>query len=113
MSGVDVDREREAWTADPTGYTTPTAAARTWLPQAGRGHFARGVWPPGDIPPRVWRVVRLWLRCDRWGVLPGPGTVGDQDAWTMDAFDLLDGTLSAIKRARDEEARFKARAAKG
>ncbi len=82
------------------------------MPRAGASHSVLGIWPPEDIPPRVWTTLTAWRRCDRWKRLPGDGDPMRQEAWTMDAFDVLDATLADIKKAHREHDQWKARAKK-
>jgi hypothetical protein len=101
-----VEAERKKWEANPDRYTSPVLA-RSHLRRAGAGHFINGQWPPDAIPAEVWDVVDLYRLCvpipDNDGFLPDAGSPLDQDAWTMDAFQVLRGAHSQIQSAQIKE----------
>lgn len=68
------------------------------------------------VTQESWETIRLFFYCysrapgfSGWTIqrtgYPGPGSVGDQDARTMQAFDLLEHEFYAIQGELSEEGR--------
>lgn len=58
---------------------------------------------PTKIPLRYIAALRQWSRWERFGGLPGPGGLGEQDSWLMTAIEVLHGESELIKMAQMEE----------
>lgn len=54
------------------------------------------------MPTDYWIAVDLWRKCGEYH-LPTAGAMEDQDAWLMDAFDILRATDTTIRAAREKE----------
>ncbi|MBT3267188.1 hypothetical protein HN371_08560 [Candidatus Poribacteria bacterium] len=101
LASVNLDDERTAWKRDGAKYRTPLACVPAYMKKGGAGHFAFGIWPPTDIPVEVWNVVDLYQTCGFGPETPGflPSQIDGEDAWTMDAFRVLQAAESHIRYA--------------
>ncbi|ONG56967.1 hypothetical protein BKE38_05070 [Pseudoroseomonas deserti] len=77
-------------------------------PEGGYWEAGGRLWKPNPrfyIPRNIFHVVSLWFRCQGGmgglAQLPGVGGVGDQAAWLMRAFSLLDGEEAKARRAKE------------
>lgn len=68
-----------------------------------------GVWPPDVIPDDLDDVIRLYMLHERFGGLPEPGGLLDQDARVMSVWSELSCAMGEIRDAVDQDAAWRAR----
>ncbi len=65
----------------------------------GETHAAN---PRDAVPEDIWPVVQMWHMCrgeSGYAHLPDAGGVGDQPAWTLDAFAVLAAADAELRKA--------------
>ena len=84
----------------------PAGAVRP--PEGGYWEAAGYLWKPNPrlyVPRAYFHAVGLWFRCQSGmgglAQLPAAGGVGDQAAWIMRAFGILDTEEAKFRKARD------------
>jgi hypothetical protein len=83
-----------------TPITAPTAKMRPmgWRPE---DRVIRTC--PERLPMRYTSALRRWADWRRFGSLPEPGCVGEQDDWTVSAMTTLEAEAALIELAQTEE----------
>lgn len=61
--------------------------------------------PNSSIDPEIWAVVEIWHHSKKYGSLPHPGAVLDQDSWIMEALAIMDSEIDRIINSRRKAAR--------